>query len=380
MPNPAPLDEDSAETLLRASVRGGSDDDPLALFLRDVRAVVNQPAPAPTPALALVLRSGFSTTPIEPLVTAGSRRHKEKQHTIMKSTGILRGVTGKVLAVSTVLLVGIGTAAAAGALPGTGQHSVAAVQASASTSGLSKAGNASAKVGASLPVVGHVSAGTQVPHGTSTTSTGSAGAGANVSAAGVNASAGVGTGGLNLGGLAGHSGSGAGGTISGITSSLSACLSGLANTATGQPLLALGTVIPTVVTCVKNVIASLPVPTAVSSCVSSLLNSLGTLPMVGSGAGVVTLKGCVPIDLSTCIGAALNTSGGLLSGSIGLFNLPSVILTCATSIVSGVLNLVTSLLGQVTGTVGGVTGVTGLPGVSASASLGRTSKTHFTRH
>jgi hypothetical protein len=131
--------------------------------------------------------------------------------------------------------------------------------------------------------------------------------------------------------------------------------------------MALNSVIPTVITCVKNVIASLPVPTAVSTCISSLLTTLSGLAFVGSGSGAIDLTGCVPIDLTTCIQAAINSIGGLLGGSTGVTNIPSVIDTCATSIVNGVVNLVDSLLGQVTGTLGGVTGT---PGVTGSVSLG----------
>jgi hypothetical protein len=374
MPNPRHLDETTAEAILRTPSVALARDDPLATFFQEVRGVVDQPAPAPSPALALVLRSGFSNPPIDPLATAVSAA-KEKQHSIMKSTGILKGLTGKILAVSTVLLVGVGTAAAAGALPGIGHsassHSISSVSTAASTTGKT------ANVGVSVPVVGHVGAKATLP----TAAGGAAGAG--VSAAGVNAgvNAGIGSVGANAASSAGSAGSGSGSTLGNLTASLTGCVDGVFTTVGNQPLVALTTALPTVVACVKNVVGSLPLPSVVSSCVSGLLNSLNSLPVIGGGKGQIDLTGCIPINLTTCLQAALNSVGGLLGGLTGAGALPNGVIACATSIVNGVINLVNSVLSSVTGTLGQVTAPVGGLVPSASASVAHsTTTTSRNRH
>lgn len=332
---------------------------------------------------------GLSPVPTRPLATAVNRRPKEKQPTIMKSTGIFQSRTARALAVSTTLFIGLSTAAAAGALPGTAQHTVASAVHSVTSVQLPDGGHAAtgAHVGASLPLVGRVGAGATANAGAKTTGHAGATAGAGVEAqaalgdisATVGGTVGGSTKGINSsvsgalsGGVSsGHSGSGVVPGLGGITAALTACLSGVLTTASGQPLVALGRVIPTVVACIENVIASLPVPTLISSCVSGLLGSLSSLPVIGSGNGRINLTGCVPIDLSTCLQAAINSVGGLLGGLTGVTNLPSGIVACASSIVNGVINVVNSVLGQVTGTVGGLGGLGGLGGAaSATASAG----------
>ena len=392
MPTPRHLDELAAESLLQLSAAELDGDDALARFFQDLRDVVDQKAPAPTPELARVFRSGFSTHSIAPLVAgadspssnrAAIRPRPKEKHPAMRAKGIFRGVPAKVLVVASTLLVGVSTAAAAGALPTPAQHAVAAAVHSITPvelPGVNTNATTSANVNAKLPVAGNVTAGVGANVNTGTSGGTASGAKANASvSAGANAkvagntagvSAGVTAGaGANTGKAASTTASTALSTVAKARAAMTSCLSSVIN-ATGQPLMALGTIVPTLLACVKSAIGTLPIPSVASSCVSGLLNSLGSLPVIGSGTGQINLAGCLPIDLSTCLQAALGAVGGVLTGSLGLGTLPTTIATCASSIVNGVLNLLNNTAGQATGTLGH------LSGVGASVSVNGSAKAH----
>jgi len=374
MPDPYHLDEATAETLLGVpSVPLG--DDALVQFLQDVRSVVDQPAPTPTPALARVLRSGFSTNPISPLATAAiSPRTKER--TTVKRHSIFRGLTVKALAVGSTLLVGVSTAAAAGALPGASQHLVAAAISSVIPLQLPGAPNAttSANLNATLPLAGTVTAdtGMNVAAAAGAATNSATGASAATSA-GVNAKAntagnkaGV-TAGVNSAasattahGVLPGAATTAASTVSAAKATFTSCLNSVISPTTGKPLVALGAVVPALQACANKAIGTLPLPAALSSCVSGVLNSLGTLPFIGSGNGQINLPtGCVPTDLSTCVPR-------LSGGTAGVGGVPANVGACATSIVAGIVNQVNTLLG----TVGGLGNITGAYSAGGSASAG----------
>jgi hypothetical protein len=293
-----------------------------------------------------------------------------------KRNGIFRGVTAKVLIVGTTLLVGLSMAAAAVALPGSNNHMASATVDAVSRAQLpsatgASATSASATVHAGLHTAGG-HGGVAAAGGVSTTTAGTAaanaGANANVGGSGAGITGAVSlSGNLGTGGASGgHAGSGAGTTVSGIAASLTGCLNSVLNTVTGKPIIAIGSLIPTVVACVKNVLASLPLPTIVTSCVSSLFNLLGGLTRIGSGNGTINLTGCVPVNVGSCLQAGLGSAPGLLRGPTGITSAPAAIEACATSIVNAVRSVVKSMLGQVTGAMGGNASIHGSVSVRAT--------------
>ena len=330
----------------------GDDLDLLAAMADDLTVLVDRPAPAPNPELALVLMNGLSTEKGDLLATAASNvtgpapqaagLPKWRKERTMLPVGFLSGLGGKIAAGVSASLIGLTTAGAAGALPGPAQGAVAGVINTVTPFSITDGSDGTAGGGAQAGVQalgtdsgvkanvstgtndgaaeGAGQAGVTVPGG-SVTVTGSGGAsptGGDASGSGQ-----VAAGLPDLSSLPGLPDLGSLPGLDGLP--VPPCVSDLLQLAPGQPLTVPTQITGEVLNCVRTVIDSVPLPAGVDQCVDSVLDYATTV--VGNG-GVPTglpmfdVSTCVPVDISACMSSIFSSLPGLGGGIPFMGNLP----------------------------------------------------------
>lgn len=353
-------------------------DDALAPFAEEVRFAVSGPPPAPSPALATVLRAGFShpTDKGDLLVTAASNVHGPapqaaglpnwKEENVTMPTGFLAGLLAKLgcagtavksavagaTAVATMGLAG----AAAGVLPAPAQNLVATAVSAATPFEFPDPDDATAVVERAVPALPTVT----VPPVPTTPAVPpvSVTAGAKVGATSASASA--------------KTGASPTPTVPKVTVPPVPQVTVppiVANLVNGLPacvknLLPAGGTVPDptklaaeIPACIPQVLGSANLPPQVATCVASILGTVGGASGMPAGAvpnlGSLSLSTCVPMDATKCVSSLLSllsTLPGFTGGSIpivgNLASLPGLnavagcvpmdVTRCITSVTGGV--------------------------------------------
>lgn len=263
----------------------------------------------------------------------------------------LRSSTAKCLAVAIAVLVGLSTAAVAGAIPLSRHHTDAVAAEIAQRTGSARA---AADASAGTPVLGaaasaasSVKASASAGAASSTAKSGSISAGATAGNADATASSTTARG-ASVAAEAGRAK---------VTATLPPCVSALLGAAGSGSVPSLSSVL----SCAQTVLATMPLPAGVRQCISSGLGSLGALAGSAAAAGAPAggagqLSGC-PVDVSTCFKAVFSSVTGLASG--GPSAIPGLITavdTCVSSIVHAVLSYLGSVPGLNTGALAALPG------------------------
>lgn len=124
MPAFPPLDDAALEAFLTGRNGAADEIEPLALFADDLGTAMGGPGPSPTPHLALLLAEGFSSDPRPATTQAGPPEPRRRKMLVSELlTGLAAKLAGLGLAAKLGLGVGVaaasvGSAGAAGVLPG----------------------------------------------------------------------------------------------------------------------------------------------------------------------------------------------------------------------------------------------------------------------
>ena len=377
-------------------------DDALAPFAEEVRFAGSGPPPVPSPALATVLRAGFShpTDKGDLLVTAASNVHGparqaaglpnwKEEKPPMPETGFLAAVLAKLGCAGTAAKAAIAGATAvatmglaggaAGMLPDPAQHLVAAAV-NATTPFEFPDGDVTGVIERAVPALPvEVTVPTTIAvaqPSASVTAGAKAGSTSASASAKTNAAATTPTApNVSVPPIPQVTVPPA---VTNLVNGLPACVRNLIPTGGAAPdPTKLAAEIPA---CIPQILAAANLPPQIAQCVASVLGAVGgasgmpasSVPSIGS----LSMSSCVPVDATKCVSSVLSllsTIPGFTGGSIpfvgSLGSLPD--LTAVTGCVPmDVTKCITSMIAGSTGAVsGGVVSGAGLPKLDLSACM-----------